>query len=276
MSLPIIRALVLAAFLIAPLTSAFTHERSRCRSVFPRLSASSRPNIAASQLHQSLEDCPEIYPPIVRFRKVAVRAVATASLAATVAFSPLGETNSGVANAYEASDYASETVTAAVKSLKDAEGDKARSFQAFEDIGAIIAEGKGIGGKVDYNGVQLERGFVADEDTSIYNPGLSLLTESVKDRIVEGIVKNRKVGLAKKNAWSEENEAGFSQLKFLLDPLHMYELSGYLKILPFYGAAVYLVTFFIQQNFRGIFPVAYFVGALAVFAPIAALIFAGV
>jgi hypothetical protein len=30
-------------------------------------------------------------------------------------------------------------------------------------------------------GVQLDRGYIADEDTAIYNPGLTLLTESDMD-----------------------------------------------------------------------------------------------
>mmetsp|Transcript_21503 Transcript_21503/g.46881 ORF Transcript_21503/g.46881 Transcript_21503/m.46881 type:complete len:278 (+) Transcript_21503:105-938(+) len=195
--------------------------------------------------------------------------IATAALASAVAFSPLGD-----AKAYDPSDYASETVTAAVSTLKKAEGDAGKSFQAFEEIAAIIAEGKGIGGSVNYNGVQLERGYIADEDTTIYNPGLTLLTESEKDRLVEALVKNRKAGIST-SAWSNDNELGFSELKSKLDPLFMYELRGYLKILPFYGAAVYLATFFVQQNLRDLFPVAYIVGVVAVFGPIAGLIAAG-
>jgi hypothetical protein len=124
------------------------------------------------------------------------------------------------------------------------------------------------------DGVQLERGYIADEDTTIYNPGLTLLTESEKDRLVEALVKNRKAGIST-NAWSNDNELGFSELKSKLDPLFMYELRGYLKILPFYGAAVYLATFFVQQNLRDSFPVAYIVGVVAVFGPIAGLIAAG-
>jgi len=34
----------------------------------------------------------------------------------------------------------------------------------------------------------------------------------------------------------------------------MHELEGYLGILPFYGAALYLVALFVQKNARGIFP----------------------
>lgn len=41
-------------------------------------------------------------------------------------------------------------------------------------------------------GVALERGYVADKDTSVYNPGLALLTESEKERLVEAVGDARK------------------------------------------------------------------------------------
>ena len=84
--------------------------------------------------------------PIASPGRVAGTIIATAALGSAVALSPLGD-----ANAYDPSDYASETVTAAVSSLKEAEGDAKKSFQAFEEIAAIIAEGKGIGGSVNYS-----------------------------------------------------------------------------------------------------------------------------
>ena len=234
-------------------------------------SSRSRPHLSSPLYLEAKSDSDDISEAQVSVGHAARNVVAAAALASAVAFSPLLD---GPANAYDPSDYASETVTAAVTSLKEAEGDVSKSFQAFEEIAAIIAEGKGIGGSVNYNGVQLERGYIADEDTTIYNPGLTLLTESEKDRLVEALVKNRKAGL-EKNAWSNDNELGFTELKSKLDPLFMWELRGYLKILPFYGAAVYLATFFVQQNLRQVFPAAYIIGAIAVFAPIAGLIAAG-
>lgn len=54
------------------------------------------------------------------------------------------------APAYEASDYASETVTQAVKSLTDAQGNADNTFSAFEELEAIITEGKGVGGSINY------------------------------------------------------------------------------------------------------------------------------
>jgi hypothetical protein len=55
------------------------------------------------------------------------------------------------APAYEASDYASETVTQAVKSLNDAQGNADSTFSAYENIAAIITEGKGVGGSINYS-----------------------------------------------------------------------------------------------------------------------------
>jgi hypothetical protein len=54
------------------------------------------------------------------------------------------------AQAYDPSDYASETVTEVVKSLKDASGDSDATFSVYEEIAAIITEGKGVGGSINY------------------------------------------------------------------------------------------------------------------------------
>lgn len=123
--------------------------------------------------------------------------------------------------------------------------------------------------------MRLERGYVADEDTTIYNPGLSLLTESEKTRIVDAVIQNRKENIAKKT-WSKDNEFAFEFLKTKLDPLHMVELKGYLGILPFYGAACYLAALAVQQVARDFFSAAYIVSAAAVFLPIFVLILKGV
>lgn len=120
----------------------------------------------------------------------------------------------------------------------------------------------------------MERGFVADEDTSIYNPGLTLLTESEKERLVEAVIQSRKVGLAQ-GQWSENNEYAYEYLKFTLDPLHMVELSGFLGIVPIYGAVLYLAVLAVQQNLRSLFTPAYMIGVAAFFGPIIALIAAG-
>ncbi len=123
--------------------------------------------------------------------------------------------------------------------------------------------------------MKLERGFVADEDTTIYNPGLSLLTESEKGRIVDAVIQNKKQNIAK-NTWSKDNEFAFDYIVSKLDPLHMVELKGYLGILPFYGAAVYLAALVVQQFARDLFPVAYIASAAAIFLPVLVLIAKGV
>lgn len=123
-------------------------------------------------------------------------------------------------------------------------------------------------------GIQLERGYIADEDTSIYNPGLTLLTESEKERLVAAVVESRKVGLAQ-GQWDQNIENAFGELRGKLDPFHMAELSGFLRFVPVYGAILYLGVLGVQQFFRGLFPAAYGVGILAFLGPILALVAAG-
>jgi len=178
------------------------------------------------------------------------------------------------AYAYIPSDYASETVQKTIQDLKSASGKNAETFTVYESIATIITEGKGVGGMINFKGVELERGYVADEDTSIYNPGLSLLTESEKERLVEAVIDARKDGLAK-GQWSENNEYAYGFLKGKLDPLHMVELSTFLKFVPFYGGFLYLAVLGVQQLFRDSFQKAYLVGVVAFILPILVLIATG-
>lgn len=186
------------------------------------------------------------------------------ALVTALSLSPLNAASP--AHAYAESDYASDTVQNVVKSLKDAAGNEEQTFQAYENIAEIIAEGKGVGGNVDYKGVTLDRGYIADEDTSIYNPGLTLLTEGEKERLVESLMNSRKAGIDKKQ-WSEKSQSAYAYLKVQLDPLHMTELRGYLKIVPFYVGVLYLGVLAVQQNARGLFTGAYIGAVLAVVAP---------
>mmetsp|Transcript_15549 Transcript_15549/g.26517 ORF Transcript_15549/g.26517 Transcript_15549/m.26517 type:complete len:268 (-) Transcript_15549:225-1028(-) len=201
--------------------------------------------------------------------KPIVSTLTALSIFATLSTTPL--LPNSAANAYEESDYASETVTTVVQRLKSSTGSIDDTFLALEDVAKIITEGKGVGGQLTYDGVKLNEGYVADEDTTIYNPGLSLLTESEKERLTDAIIQNRKISLSS-NQWNENNEYAFKFLKQKLDPLHMYELGGYLKILPFWGAALYLGALFVQQNSRGIFPLVYGLCALGVFGPVIVLV----
>lgn len=191
-------------------------------------------------------------------------------------FSPLLSSSSmAFAYNYDESDkYASETVTNVVSKLQSSAGDVDATFNTLEEVAKIITEGKGVGGTLTYDGVKLNEGFVADEDTTIYNPGLTLLTSSEKERLVNAIVDNRQISLSTQH-WSENNEYAFDFLKQKLDPLHMHELEGYLGILPFYGAALYLVALFVQKNARGIFPLVYGLCALGIFGPVLLLVATG-
>lgn len=200
---------------------------------------------------------------------------ASATLAALVMLSTMFNNPTISQASYESyPDESTDTIKSVLQQLKDSTGDVAASFKAFENINDIITEGKGVGGSLSYKGVQLERGYVSDEDTTIYNPGLSLLTESEKNQIINAVINNRKENLSQ-NTWNEGNELAYENLKMRLDPLHMVELSGYLGIVPVYGAAVYLAVLAVQQNKREWFSTAYIIGAVAVFAPAIALILAG-
>jgi hypothetical protein len=55
------------------------------------------------------------------------------------------------ANAYIDSDYASETVQTAIKDLKSASGNAGETFKVYESIAAIITEGRGVGGQINYS-----------------------------------------------------------------------------------------------------------------------------
>jgi hypothetical protein len=165
-----------------------------------------------------------------------------------------------------------DTVSAAIQSVRDSGNNVEALVKAYENIAEIITEGKGVGGAINYQGIRLDRGYIANEDTTLYNPGLTLLTESEKTRLVDAIVESRRVV---GDLWNVDTGAGFDFLREKLDPLHMYELSGYLSILPFYGAAVYLAVLVVQQVARDLFPAAYIMGAVAVFAPAVALVLIG-
>jgi hypothetical protein len=71
------------------------------------------------------------------------------TLALAVALNPLP------VQAYESSDYASDTVQEAVQKLKQASGNTEESMNAYEDIAAIISEGRGVGGMVNYSEFRL-------------------------------------------------------------------------------------------------------------------------
>jgi hypothetical protein len=243
--------------------SAWVGLSSRLQSVVPPRTSVQRRRTALKAHEEPLDR-----NVVLSFTDASKAAAASLALCSVLLLTTAG---AAPALAYESTDYASETVQAAVKSVNDAVGNVGATVQAFENIAEIITEGKGVGGEINFKGVQLDRGFVADEDTAIYNPGLTLLTESEKDRLVEAIVQSKKMS----SEWNPDTEAGYSFLRERLDPLHMYELRGYLTIVPFYGAALYLAALAAQQLARDIFPAVYIACALAVFVPAIVLVFLG-
>ena len=207
--------------------------------------------------------------------KQAILLVAAFSLATTTA---AASANDG------GDDYASTTITQVISQLQGSTDAKS-TYSILEEISKIITEGKGIGGTITYNsGITLGAGVqITDEDTTIYNPGLTLLTASEKDNLVSAMIDNRNTGLTilpqdgggVGGGWSTENESAFQYIKGLLDPLHMHELSGYLSILPYWGGVLYLVAIFAQKNIRDVFPLVYGLCAMGIFLPILVLIVSG-
>jgi hypothetical protein len=204
--------------------------------------------------------------------------VAALSLATTTAAASAAINDGG------GDDYASTTITQVISELQSSTNAKS-TYSILEAISKIITEGKGIGGTLTYNsGIKLGDGVqITDEDTTIYNPGLTLLTASEKEHLVSAMIHNRNVGLsilpptdgAIGGGWSAENESAFQYIKGLLDPLHMHELSGYLSILPYWGGILYLVAIFVQKNIRDVFPLVYGLCAAGIFVPILILIVSG-
>jgi hypothetical protein len=114
------------------------------------------------------------------------------SLATTTAAAASAAINDGGGD-----DYASTTITQVISALQSSTDAKS-TYSILEEISKIITEGKGIGGTLTYNsGIRLGDGVqITDEDTTIYNPGLTLLTSSEKEHLVSAMIHNRNVGLS--------------------------------------------------------------------------------
>lgn len=120
----------------------------------------------------------------------------------------------------------------------------------------------------------VDRGYISDEDTSIYNPGLTLLTESEKERLTAAIIAAKKAAV-NENQWGDNNKFAFEFLRDKLDPFHTYELRGYLGVLPSLALVVYLGVLAVQQTARNLYPVAYFGGIAILVLPAVVLIVLG-
>jgi hypothetical protein len=203
------------------------------------------------------------------------------ALLATVMLSSLlllGEATQPANAAADASssllDTNSPAVEAAISALQQSRGNAADTFKAFESINEIITEGKGVGGSINYKGIQLERGYVADEDTTIYNPGLTLLTEDEKTNLVQAVTEARSNSV-QDGSWNDNSQLAYEFLKDKLDPLHMAELRGYLSVFPVVVGVAYLAALAVQQLARDLFPAAYVIGVAIVLVPALALVALG-
>jgi hypothetical protein len=220
---------------------------------------------------------PSVTAPTTSFPWVASVALATSLLFGSI---PTG-TSPSIAQAYDQDDYMSDAVATVLTQLKDAQS-ASDIYTAYENVANIIVEGKGVGGAVNFQGVQLNRGFIADEDTSIYNPGLTLLTENEKERLVAAVVQTKKQNVNNNNNWNNDNQLAYEFLKDKLDPFHVTELRPYLSVAPIWIGVVYAAVLSIRQFFLSTpaarnfwFPVTYFMGVAAIVAPGLILIASG-
>ena len=71
----------------------------------------------------------------------------TFAIASTLTFSTIA---SSPLPSYANDDYAADTVTTMIQSIKNSAGKKQETLAVFEDLAAVITEGKGIGGDVSY------------------------------------------------------------------------------------------------------------------------------
>lgn len=182
--------------------------------------------------------------------------------------------SSSISYAYDTTDYASETVQDVLLRLQNNYGNIDGTIKVYEDIVAIITEGKGIGGNINFKGISLNRGYVSDEDTAIYNPGLTLLTESEKQRIVSSIIQSKKIN-TNDNAWNIDTQAGYDYIRDKLDPYHTYELNTYFQIVPYLIIILYVGVLGVQQLLRDFFPPAYIIAVITLIVPAIALIAIG-
>eukprot|EP00977_Amphora_coffeiformis_P015864 scaffold4761_cov205-Amphora_coffeaeformis.AAC.4 len=124
---------------------------------------SNRPPIHRLQVADSDEKLVEVCPFVKGSKKVSspsfnlARLAASAGLGVALLFTSPSSPHT-TALAYDPSDYASETVQSTIKALEDSAGNSVETYKVFEEMNSIITEGKGVGGAINYKGIQLERG----------------------------------------------------------------------------------------------------------------------
>jgi hypothetical protein len=85
--------------------------------------------------------------------KTTTASIALGSMIFCSTMSVVGAIQPAIVNAYE--DYISEPVQIAIKAVQDANTNDAL-VKAYENIAEIITEGKGVGGSINFQGVQLD------------------------------------------------------------------------------------------------------------------------
>ncbi|GMH81814.1 hypothetical protein TrVE_jg5368 [Triparma verrucosa] len=164
-----------------------------------------------------------------------------------------------------AAPYLSKPVAAVVAQMGSDSTSK-EYMEDFETIGRMITEGEGIGGDVTAPTLTSTGIDTSGEDTIVYNPGLTLLSTDEKEAIVEKLHDVR----ALKESDAKADQAA-TYLIGLLDPLHTYELKGFLGRLPLTTAAAYIGATAVLIFAKDVFPFAY-VGIVAAAFVVPALI----
>mmetsp|Transcript_2776 Transcript_2776/g.5775 ORF Transcript_2776/g.5775 Transcript_2776/m.5775 type:complete len:237 (+) Transcript_2776:22-732(+) len=163
-----------------------------------------------------------------------------------------------------ADDY--DAVSSSVSALRSTAGKPKESLGAMREVYEIITEGKGL------PGMEGRSGLVSEDDTSVYNPGLSILSQYEKSEILGALSDNRDGGLSART-WTTEEDDQYKFIRGKLDPLRMTQLAGYLGVMPVVGAVAYVGAIAVQQLARPLFTVAYIVAAAVTFGPIVYLWF---
>ena len=92
---------------------------------------------------ESLSECKRVGKQTTATTLAVSLAIAMATASTTLPVQP--------ASAYVPTDYASDTVQQSIKDLKAASGNSAETFKVYESIAAIITEGKGVGGQINFS-----------------------------------------------------------------------------------------------------------------------------
>ncbi|GMI43585.1 hypothetical protein TeGR_g6631, partial [Tetraparma gracilis] len=144
-------------------------------------------------------------------------------------------------------------------------------LETFESLGSLISSGADVGGSVSFlsnPGMSSVSSFDTGEDSSIYNPGLSLLSDDEKQALVASLRSLHNNPLLDKPL-----ETDRAYLLSLLDPLRLSSLAPYLHVLPLAAAGAYSLALAAMVFAREVFPALYVgIAAAALVLPIGVLL----